>query len=47
MDRTCAEPFKGCQVVADRVALVLCKTVSRMFGVQPLHQSIAGGLGQD
>ena len=47
MNRTCAEPFKGCQVVADRVALVLCKTVSGMFGIQPLHQSIAGGLGQD
>jgi hypothetical protein len=45
MNRTCAEPFKGCQVVADRVALVLGKTVSGMFCIQPLHQSIAGGLG--
>jgi hypothetical protein len=26
---------------------VLCKTVARMFGIQPLHQSIAGGLGED
>ena len=47
MDRTCAQPLKGCQVVADRVALVLCKTVSGMLAIQPLHQSIAGGLSQD
>ena len=32
MNRTCAQPFKSCQVVADRVALVLGKTVSGMFG---------------
>ena len=25
INRTCAEPFKGCQVVADRVTLVLCQ----------------------
>jgi hypothetical protein len=47
MDRTCAQPLKSCQVIADRVALVLSKTVSGVLSIQPLHQSIAGGLGDD
>ena len=47
MNRRGAEPCKSRQMLADGIALVLRKAVSRIFRIQLTHEGVTRGLGQD
>ena len=47
MTRAGAELPERSPVPGNRIALVPCKAVAGMLGIQLLHQRVAGGLGED